>query len=42
MTGTFGGVTPVGMIDGRVCPDVSGPLTQRLKSLYAEYAKTAD
>ena len=42
VTGTFGGVTPVGMIDGRVCPDVSGPLTQRLKSLYADYAKTAD
>jgi branched-chain amino acid aminotransferase len=36
VTGTFGGVTPVRMIDGRTLPAaLPGPMTARLRSLYA-------
>ena len=35
VTGTFGGVTPVGHVDGREVGDASvGPITQRLMQLY--------
>jgi branched-chain amino acid aminotransferase len=37
VTGTFGGLTPVRSIDGRVLPAVlPGPLTMRLRELYEE------
>jgi branched-chain amino acid aminotransferase len=37
VTGTFGGVTPVREIDGRVLPtSLPGPLTARLRALYAQ------
>jgi branched-chain amino acid aminotransferase len=37
VTGTFGGITPVREIDGRMLPAaLPGPLTQRLRQLYAE------
>ncbi len=37
VTGTFGGLTPVREIDGRVLPAaLPGPLTGRLRTLYAE------
>jgi len=37
VTGTFGGLTPVREIDGHVLPAaLPGPLTQRLRTLYAE------
>ena len=35
VTGTFGGVTPVRTIDGRVLPALPGALTVRLAELYA-------
>jgi len=35
VTGTFGGVTPVRCIDGREFGAVPGPITGRLRSLYA-------
>ena len=36
VTGTFGGITPVRAIDGRVLPAAPpGPLTQRLRTAYA-------
>lgn len=40
VTGTFAGLTPVAVVDGRVLPshghgeDASGPMTQRLRALY--------
>jgi branched-chain amino acid aminotransferase len=36
VTGTFGGVTPVRMIDGRALGIVPGPLTARLAALYRD------
>lgn len=37
VTGTFGGITPVREIDGFTLPQaLPGPLTQRLRTLYAE------
>jgi branched-chain amino acid aminotransferase len=37
VTGTFGGITPVREIDGRVLPgSLPGPVTQRLRQLYAD------
>lgn len=39
VTGTFGGLTPVKVIDGRklrVVGDVAGPLTERLRNLYLD------
>ncbi|MBV8978385.1 MAG: aminotransferase class IV [Alphaproteobacteria bacterium] len=37
VTGTFGGLTPVREIDGHVLPaPLPGPVTQRLRALYAE------
>lgn len=41
VTGTFGGITPVAMVDGRALPRVPGPVTQQLRALYADYARTA-
>ena len=36
VTGTFGGITPVRQIDGRVLPEaLPGPLTARLRTAYA-------
>ncbi len=36
VTGTFGGITPVRMIDGRALPaSLPGPMTSRLRDLYA-------
>jgi branched-chain amino acid aminotransferase len=41
-TGTFGGITPVGEIDGRRLPaGPPGPVTQRVRELY-EVLKDAD
>jgi branched-chain amino acid aminotransferase len=35
VTGTFGGLTPVREIDGRILPaTLPGPVTQRLRALY--------
>jgi len=35
VTGTFGGITPVRQIDGRVLPaSLPGPVTQKLRELY--------
>ena len=42
VTGTFAGLTPVSLVDGRLLPklglagDASGPLTRRLRQLYLE------
>ena len=36
VTGTFGGITPVREIDGRVLPGVPGTMTQRIRELYAQ------
>jgi branched-chain amino acid aminotransferase len=37
VTGTFGGITPVREIDGRMLPAaLPGPVTQRLRQLYAD------
>ncbi|MEO6432618.1 MAG: aminotransferase class IV [Sphingomicrobium sp.] len=36
VTGTFAGVTPVRVIDGRAYDKVPGPVTERLRSLYVE------
>lgn len=37
VTGTFGGLTPVREIDGRVLPaSLPGPMTRRLRDLYSE------
>jgi branched-chain amino acid aminotransferase len=36
MTGSFGGLTPVGAVDGRWLPAAPGPLTERLSALYAD------
>ena len=42
VTGTFGGITPVREIDGRVLPEaLPGPVTRRLRALYADL-KDAD
>jgi len=42
VTGTFGGLTPVRAIDGRVLPEgLPGPMTRRLTALY-EVAKDAE
>lgn len=36
LTGSFGGLTPVGEIDGRRIGDARGPVTERLAALYAD------
>ena len=36
MTGSFGGLTPVGGIDQRQLPTAPGPVTQRLSALYRD------
>lgn len=41
VTGTFGGVTPVGSIDGRPIGDGSRPLTRRLAELYGQAVEDA-
>ena len=33
-TGTFAGVAPVGVIDGRVISTTRGPMVERLQQLY--------
>jgi branched-chain amino acid aminotransferase len=38
LTGSFGGLTPVGEIDGRAMPHAPGPVTRRLQALYADLA----
>lgn len=40
LTGTFGGVTPVFEIDGRVISSARGPMVERLQRLYRERAET--
>jgi branched-chain amino acid aminotransferase len=42
VTGTFGGITPVAIVDGRPMPQVPGPVTKRLRTLYVDYARTAE
>lgn len=42
VTGSFGGVTPVAEIDGRKMRQVMGPVSQKLREAYLEYAKTAE
>jgi len=41
VTGTFGGVTPVSMIDGRSLPAVGGPVTRRAADLYRDLVRRA-
>ncbi|MEM9224104.1 MAG: aminotransferase class IV [Pseudomonadota bacterium] len=36
MTGSFGGLTPVGSVDGRALPQAPGPVTTRLSALYRD------
>jgi branched-chain amino acid aminotransferase len=36
VTGTFGGITPVRMVDGRALGPIPGPVTSKLTDLYAE------
>jgi branched-chain amino acid aminotransferase len=36
VTGTFGGLTPVRMVDGRAIANAPGPMTERLLGLYKE------
>ena len=39
LTGTFGAQTPVGAIDGRVIGTSAGPVTQRIRALYADLVR---
>ena len=39
VTGSFGGLTPVTKIDGRIIGDGSRPMTERLSGLYKELVK---
>ncbi|MEE8345396.1 MAG: aminotransferase class IV [Woeseiaceae bacterium] len=42
VTGTFGGLTPVTAVDGRIIGEgVFGPMTRRLEALYQDEIKTA-
>lgn len=36
ITGTFAGVSPVREVDGRVVPQLNGPMTQRIGALYQD------
>lgn len=38
VTGTFGGLTPVRMVDGRPLHSVLGPISSKLREAYMEYA----
>lgn len=38
VTGTFGGLTPVRMVDGRPLHSVMGPISSKLREAYMEYA----
>ncbi len=38
VTGTFGGLTPVRMVDGRPLSSVMGPISSKLREAYLEYA----
>lgn len=40
VTGTFGGLTPVRMVDGRTLHSVLGPISSKLREAYLEYAAT--
>ncbi|MXX89954.1 MAG: aminotransferase class IV [Boseongicola sp. SB0677_bin_26] len=40
VTGTFGGLTPVRMVDGHPMPSVMGPISSMLREAYLEYAAT--
>jgi branched-chain amino acid aminotransferase len=40
VTGTLGGITPVREIDGAALPQIPGPITRRLRELYAELTDT--
>ncbi len=40
ITGTFAGTTPVREVDGRVLPNLDGPMTQRLSELYKQLVET--
>jgi len=39
LTGTFGAQTPVGQIDGRVIGTAAGPVTLRIRDLYADLVR---
>ena len=39
MTGSFGGLTPVGAIDQRPLPNAPGPMTERISALYRDLIK---
>lgn len=41
-TGSFAGLTPVSMVDGRALPNVMGEVSRKLREAYLEYAKTAE
>lgn len=36
LSGTFGGLTPVALLDGKPFPETDGPMTKRLRALYDE------
>ena len=40
ITGTFAGTTPVREVDGRVLPNLDGPMTKRLSDLYKQLVET--
>jgi len=40
LTGTFGGLTPVRSLDGKPFPEIDGPMTKRLRTLYEELVAT--
>ena len=42
VTGSFGGVTPVSQIDGRKIPNVMGPISQKIRNAYLDYACWAE
>jgi branched-chain amino acid aminotransferase len=42
VTGSFGGLTPVAMVDGRKIRQIMGPVSTRLREAYIDYAKTAE
>ena len=37
ITGTFAGVSPVREVDGRILPELDGPVSQRVRDLYKDF-----
>ncbi len=42
VTGSFGGVTPVSCVDGRDIPNIMGPVSEKIRTAYLDYATWAE